>query len=488
MLFNSLFFFALFMPACLLLLRLAVLHSNGAGVLLLALASLAFYGWTEAHYLPLLLASIAINYLIGRRIMDSRDRSAPGAARGWLVAGLVLDLGCLAYYKYSGLLARLMESAAGTPLGFIAPVLPIGISFFTFTQIAFLVDAYHGKVADRNLPRYLLFVTFFPHLIAGPIIHHASMMPQFAAASLGRMPLHALRAGLAIFLVGLVKKVVIADSCAAFVGPVFDNAMDPRLGSADAWLGVLAYTFQIYFDFSGYSDMAIGLSRMLGVALPENFNSPYRATSIADFWRRWHMSLSAFLRDYLYIPLGGNRRGPVRRYVNLMLTMLLGGLWHGASWTFLVWGGLHGAYLVIQQISQRLFGVMQGAWIWLGRLLTLWAVIQAWVFFRAPDFESAFRLLGLMYGLVDPAEAGRSVDFHRLQALAWVSLAAVLALCCPNTLAWRERVGRWLRSKNLLAARNFTAFTLGVLLAATLLVILMAESASTRSAFIYFSF
>ena len=260
-----------------------------------------------------------------------------------LTLGVAGDLLMLGIFKYAGFLAANLNAIFST--GFTVNILlPVGISFYTFTQIAFLVDAYRGNVARYALPHYALFVTYFPHLIAGPILHHKDMIPQFERAEAKRPDPHLILCGLIIFAIGLFKKTCLADG----IQPLVALAFGPNAPTFDqAWIGALAYTFQLYFDFSGYSDMAIGISLMFGIFLPLNFNSPYKATSIIDFWRRWHMTLSQFLRDYLYIPLGGNRRGRVLRYVNLMITMLLGGLWHGAAWTFVVWGALHGAYLCI---------------------------------------------------------------------------------------------------------------------------------------------
>lgn len=231
-------------------------------------------------------------------------------------------------------------------------ILPIGISFYTFTQIAFLVDTFQGKVNEYRFTHYLLFVTYFPHLIAGPVLHHKEMMPQFADSKIYKFSATDFAVGITIFCIGLAKKVLIADNLAPYASPLFSGAASPSF--LVAWGGVLAYTFQLYFDFSAYSDMAIGLSRLFGVKLPLNFNSPYKAVNISEFWRRWHMTLSRFLKDYLYIPLGGNRTGTIRRYRNLITVMLLGGLWHGAGCNFVIWGGLHGVYLIIHQGWRKL--------------------------------------------------------------------------------------------------------------------------------------
>jgi D-alanyl-lipoteichoic acid acyltransferase DltB (MBOAT superfamily) len=310
-------------------------------------------------------------------------------------------------------------------------VLPVGISFYTFTQIAFLVDAYRGDVAHYALPHYALFVTYFPHLIAGPILHHKDMIPQFERADVKRPDPHLILCGLIIFGVGLFKKTGLADG----IQPLVALAFGPVAPSFDqAWIGALAYTFQLYFDFSGYSDMAIGISLMFGIFLPLNFDSPYKATSIVDFWRRWHMSLSQFLRDYLYIPLGGNRRGSVRRYLNLMITMLLGGLWHGAAWTFVIWGGLHGLYLCINHAWNFLMPPVsarfaRGASV-ASFALTFLAVVVAWVFFRADNVTAALSVLSRMadpsHLVLGKAEIARAALVVAYAGIAWFA---------PNTQA-----------------------------------------------------
>jgi D-alanyl-lipoteichoic acid acyltransferase DltB (MBOAT superfamily) len=295
----------------------------------------------------------------------------------------------------------------GSGIGAETILLPLAISFFTFQQIAYLVDAYEGLTREYNFLHYCLFVTFFPQLIAGPIVHHREMLPQFASDTIYRFNQSTFTAGLTTFCLGLFKKVIIADGAATYATPVFDAAEAGEiLTFFEAWTGAFGYTIQLYFDFSGYSDMAIGLGMMFGIRLPLNFFSPYKAVNIIDFWRRWHMTLSRFLRDYLYIPLGGSRRGKVRRYVNLMVTMLLGGLWHGAGWTFVAWGALHGFYLVVNHAwhaVRRSLGhnlektTLAGRT--LSRIVTLTAVIFAWVLFRAESFGGAMSIISGMVGL-----------------------------------------------------------------------------------------
>ena len=273
-------------------------------------------------------------------------------------------------------------------------ILPLGISFFTFTQIAFLVDAYRQEAKEYSLINYMLFVTYFPHLLAGPILHHKEMMPQFASKYNYVKNYRNIALGLFIFSIGLFKKVVIADTFAAWANVGFDSAT--TLNLIEAWATSLSYTFQLYFDFSGYTDMAIGISLLFNIKLPINFNSPYKALSIQDFWRRWHITLSRFLRDYIYIPLGGNKKGNFRTYTNLMATFILGGFWHGAGWTFLFWGFLHGLSLAIHRLWQTLGFKM---WTWLAWLITFNFVNIAWVFFRAKEWDDALRILSSMFSL-----------------------------------------------------------------------------------------
>jgi alginate O-acetyltransferase complex protein AlgI len=396
MLFNSPQFIFGFLP--LTLLGFFVLARLGAAAALawLTLASLFFYAWWNPDWLPLLLLSIAFNLLAGRAIARHR------AARGLLAAAIAVNLGALAYFKYAGFL---VDTLSGSTAGWQGPELPLGISFFTFTQIAFLVDVYQRKANDFDPVRYGLFVTYYPHLIAGPVLHHKEMMPQFERPDILRFDPVRLADGSVIFILGLFKKTVLADSFGGYARPAFAAAGSDALTFFEAWGAALSYTLQIYFDFSGYSDMAIGLALMIGITLPMNFHSPYKARNIAEFWRRWHMTLSRFLRDYLYIPLGGNRKGALRRQVNLFITMLLGGLWHGAGWTFVVWGALHGALLVLHQawrgairgaspLPAALRAITAaGAW-----ALTFLAVVIGWVVFRAADLDAAGSMLRAMSG------------------------------------------------------------------------------------------
>src|SRR4051795_2941433 len=426
MLFNSYPFILLFLPAALAGYFWLGRRSNLAPVIWLAAASLTFYAIGNWQFVALLLISIAFNYGIGHLLIAAK--LAPSQRKAALALGVAGDLLVLGIFKYAGFVAENINVLTGTH--FAAHILlPVGISFYTFTQIAFLVDAWRGQVAAYALPHYALFVTYFPHLIAGPILHHKDMIPQFEREETKHPHAHLILCGLIIFAIGLFKKTCLADG----IQPLVAQAFGPNAPTFDqAWIGVLAYTFQLYFDFSGYSDMAIGMSLMFGIFLPLNFNSPYKATSIIDFWRRWHMTLSQFLRDYLYIPLGGNRHGRVLRYVNLMITMLLGGLWHGAAWTFVIWGALHGVYLCINHAWSHLAPTAPPRLAPLadiaGLILTFLAVVIAWVFFRAPDMATALSVLSKM---ADPG----NVALGRVEMLyaLFVAIYAALAWFAPNT-------------------------------------------------------
>ncbi len=399
MLFNSYEFLFGFLPLVVGIYFLAGRVYPQSGMWPLAIASLGFYSWWDIRFLPILLVSIAVNFLTGRQIV-ALVRAGNGSAAGTLLrVGILINLLALAWFKYAGFLAGSLNAlGAGVPHLDIA--LPIGISFFTFTQIAFLVDASRGKVEDVRPDEYLLFVTFFPHLIAGPILHHAEMLPQFRAAAARRPNAEALAVGMTVFAIGLFKKLILADGAAPIADHGFLAATHGTAPPGVAWAAALGYTLQIYFDFSAYCDMAIGLSRMLNMSLPANFESPYKAASIAEFWRRWHMTLSRFLRDYLYIPLGGNRVGPVRRYLNLVITMVLGGLWHGANWTFVAWGALHGVYLVINNLwaQWRGPGPTTRAETIFGQALTFTSVAVALVIFRSANITDAGQMLMAMVG------------------------------------------------------------------------------------------
>ncbi|MBE9180810.1 MBOAT family protein [Oculatella sp. LEGE 06141] len=466
MLFNSFEFIFVFLPVTVFIFffigrRDASKHYKSA-IVWLVITSLFFYAWWNPANLWLLGFSIVFNYLAGYLL---RKKQGSTLNAKWLLIGAIaVNLGLIGYFKYASFFAASINALVGSNFQFGSTDLPLAISFFTFVQITYLVDAYQDETRDDNFSNYTLFVTFFPHLIAGPIVHHKDLMPQFADRSIYRFNSKYVAIGLTIFFMGLFKKVVFADPISAYVSPVFDAAAQGiPVTFFEAWVGALSYTLQLYFDFSGYSDMAIGAAYLFGIKLPLNFDSPYKASSIIDFWRRWHITLSNFLRDYLYIPLGGSRKGPFRRHLNLMITMLLGGLWHGAGWTFVLWGGLHGLYLVINhqwRSLRRQFGhdPNQSHWLYRGMswLVTFVAVVVSWVLFRAASMQAATVLLGTMAGtngisLPRGLESKLSVlgnvgfQFNGLSSSLNLSIAPVIqgitlllliAWFTPNTQQW----------------------------------------------------
>jgi alginate O-acetyltransferase complex protein AlgI len=414
MLFNSQIFVLGFLPIALcgyfLLGRLGGVRQ---ALIWLIAASLFFYGWWNPKFVLLLIASIAGNYALGRRILHHAHVGHQQVARRWLIGGIVFNLGLLGWFKYADFV--LQVAAPDAPA--LRIFLPLAISFFTFQQLMYLVDLYRAEQHDVGLLRYAAFIAFFPHLIAGPIVRPKQILPQLFAHDVAVPRADNIAAGLTLFLLGLGKKLVLADTFGNFADIGFGAAAHgASLSFLEAWYAALAYALQIYFDFSGYSDMAIGLARMLNVRFPINFNSPYQATSITEFWQRWHITLSRFLRDYLYIPLGGNRRGEARRLVNLMLTMLLGGLWHGAAWTFVLWGGLHGLYLLVHTQYRRRMPRLPGV---LGQGLTLLAVVVAWVPFRADGMHTTWRMLRGMAGL-----NGIALPQMLIGAMPWLGVIA----------------------------------------------------------------
>lgn len=428
MLFNSAGFLFVFLPITAAVGLWLQRRDRRAFIVWMILASLVFYGSWHPTTLWVLCASLVINFGLARAM----ENAAGGIRRMWLVAGLAWNLGLLGYFKYTNFLADVIEDLAGSDPGWATVILPVGISFFTFQKIAFLVDIYTGPDRAPGFARFSLFVLFFPQLIAGPIVHHRELVPQLDRPNDRRLENLAL--GLTILVIGLIKKLYIADGASIPADAVFQeaaNGMEP--GFLDAWSGALAYTIQIYFDFSAYSDMAIGLARIFGIDLPINFASPYKARSIVDFWRRWHVTLSRFLRDYLYIPLGGNRRGPLRQEVNLFLTMLLGGIWHGAGFTFVLWGALHGIYLLVAHRFARsgLGRSARGTRLWpvLSWTLTMICVIVAWVPFRAPDLATTF---AMWRGMADVASLSREPLMIDDSMMIMVFSGVVIAVFLPN--------------------------------------------------------
>lgn len=463
MLFNSVEYLLLFLPtafAVYFVLHRAKQHSL-AKIWLVA-ASLAFYAWWGLAYLPLILISIVCNFVIGTAL-NSRLNLACRRTLLWI--GLVFNLALLGYFKYANFVVDNWNAIAGSNITIAHVVLPLAISFFTFQKIAYLVDSYRGEAAGYNFVDYALFVTFFPQLIAGPIVHHKEVVPQFQNSQAWQLSRTNIAMGLSILGIGLFKKVMIADTFAVFADKGF-NATVP-LSFSEAWIAALSYTFQLYFDFSGYTDMAIGAALMFNIRLPLNFNSPYKALDIQEFWRRWHITLSRFLRDYLYVPLGGNRLGEIRTYANLFATFLLGGLWHGASWMFVIWGALHGFALIINRLWRKSGISLPAPVAW---CLTFVFVTVAWVFFRAKDIASAMNILCGMVSVPVPSMSGDETAISMIVG----ALAIVLLGTTTVDFIYKNIQKTW--------ATTFAGLACG----AALIYVLSPTTAP--SSFLYFNF
>lgn len=386
----------------------------------LVLASFFFYGYWDMRYVPLLFGSICFNYLVGKQL------EANNGHKGWLAFGIVINVLLLGYFKYTDFFLSTLNDVTRTNF-FDLPhiILPLGISFFTFTQTAYLMDAYRGEAKNQSFATYCEFVTIFPHLIAGPIINHKEMIPQFVADKTFRINYENIALGLMIFTFGLFKKVVIADKLAIYANEAFSHT--DSLTCVEAWIGALSYTLQLYFDFSGYSEMAIGLALLFNLKIPVNFNSPYQARSIIDFWRRWHMTLGLWVKNYLYIPMGGNRHGELKKMRNLFVSMLIIGLWHGAGWTFIIWGGLHGLLLMINHAWRRTSITLPKVMNW---GITFLCVVICWVFFRAGSLQEALSILNSMTTM----QSMFLGDKKNNELLAELFLVIIILTRLPNTL------------------------------------------------------
>ena len=489
MLFNSYEYILLFLPIVITVyFGLNRAGRETAAKVWLAAASFFFYGWWKIAYVPLLFGSILVNYALGRW-MNRIDTVYRNRRKLILLLGLLFDIGLLGYFKYADFMIANINALLRTDIPLLRLVLPLAISFFTFQQIAYLVDTYRGEAKEYSLLNYALFVSFFPQLIAGPIVHHKEMMGQFVQPDKKRLNYANLAPGLVIFLIGLGKKMIIADTFAVWANAGY---ADPSvLTLLEGWITSLSYTMQLYFDFSGYTDMALGAALMLNIQLPLNFNSPYKSVSIQDFWRRWHMTLGRFLRNYVYIPLGGSRKGEWRTYLNLFLTFLIGGFWHGAGWTFVFWGMLHGVAMVINRLGQKIWSQTEGfaktAFSW---FLTFNFVNLAWVFFRAESMADAILVLKAMFGfngVVLPESTAAYLPFlsvynikfggfmmeeYMYSACIMIIAALVLVLALPNSVQIKDRF-----RPNMLTA----AIIAGLAVAAIL-------SLSRISEFLYFNF
>lgn len=484
MLFNCYEFIFLFLPFSFfiyfyLLQQRLIIGAKG----FLVFASLFFYSWWNIAYLPIILSSMLFNYVIGNSLNENFKKVRVHKKR-LLGFGIIANIALLGYFKYSDFFIENFNLAFDGSVPLLHLALPLAISFFTFQQIAYLVDSYRAETAEYDFLNYALFVTFFPQLIAGPIVHHAEMMPQFSSKWNLVKNYKNIAVGIFIFSIGLFKKVIIADTFAVWATTGFDKA--EYLNMIEAWATSLSYTFQLYFDFSGYTDMAIGAALLFNIKLPINFNSPYKAVDIQDFWRRWHITLSRFLRDYIYIPLGGNRKGNFFTYSNLMTTFLVGGLWHGAGWTFIFWGFLHGAALVIHRIWKEIGFTMPKVLAW---FITFNFINISWVFFRAKEWEDAIKVLkGMFFGDIIIAEKyakallflhGYGIEFGQLllhlgghkKTLIWIAIAFVI-IALQNSITLKERFK---------PSKSVALFTIGIALFSIL-------NLSKVSEFLYFNF
>jgi D-alanyl-lipoteichoic acid acyltransferase DltB (MBOAT superfamily) len=442
MLFTSQVFILYFLPLVFLIyVILRLFESHRLAIAFLVGASLFYYAWWDVRFLFLLLVSITINYFLGSIISLSIKKY-------WISIGVIFNLALICYYKYTIFILDCFGALINVNIQIDNIILPLAISFFTFQQIAYLVDCSKTRTCEKNFIDYSLFVTFFPQLIAGPIVHHQEMLPQFKKDINVKLLINDFALGVGLFAIGLFKKLYLADQVAIFSDQVFDaQQAGSMINCYEAWIGALAYSFQIYFDFSGYTDMAMGAARIFGIYLPINFNSPYRALNSSDFWARWHITLSRFLRDYLYIPLGGNRSGTSRTLINLFITMLLGGLWHGANLTFVVWGGIHGLYLIVYHAftllrSRLIKRELRFDWFFrrIAVSLTFLSVVVAWVFFRADKIENGISIIWSMFDLRSALNLGNFVYFtstvilEPIDCLLWIVFLLFIIFCLPNSL------------------------------------------------------
>ncbi|MCO7538110.1 MULTISPECIES: MBOAT family O-acyltransferase [Pseudomonas] len=493
MIFSSTVFILLYLPIVFFVyFGLNKLRLISAGKLWLVAASVFFYGYWSVDYIPLLLGSIVFNFIVGCAVSpDVKGLRIPVSRKLLLVMSISINIALLGYFKYANFLLDNVNLALGSDYNLAEIVLPLGISFYTFTQIAFLVDSYRGEAKEYDFVNYALFVTFFPHLIAGPILHHKEMMGQFKSKWTWSVRYKNIFMGLLIFSIGLFKKVMIADTFAFWADLGFTPGASHDFFSS--WATSLSYTFQLYFDFSGYCDMAIGAALLFNIWLPINFNSPYKSLDIQDFWRRWHMTLSRYLRDYLYIPLGGNRCSSARVYFNLMATFVLGGLWHGASWMFVIWGALHGGALIIHRFWKQIGMSMPKPLAW---IVTFTFVNVTWVFFRATSISDAVSILGGMVNFSSIVEAttesvpATSLALAGAKAdllLSFLPIGIAANVMCYGMIALAFFLVAQKNSFEITISRG--RFTVKTLFMSVLFSIAMYSTIqSTSTVFLYFNF
>ncbi len=476
MLFNSPYYIFVFLPITVLIYFVLNHFSHTTlAKIWVVIASLFFYGYWNINYLVLIIGSISFNFFIGKMLHKTRQgehRHKQLHRKFTLIIGISFNIGLLTYYKYSDFMIANINALFAADLPMLNLLLPLAISFFTFQQIAYLVDCYKMDTQEYNLLNYCLFVTFFPQLIAGPIVHHKEMMPQFYNIKNSVFNINNMAKGSFIFSIGLFKKVAIADTFAIWANKGYDSLMldsHTALSFLDAWGTSLSYTFQLYYDFSAYSDMAIGAALMFNILLPINFNSPYKALDIQDFWRRWHMTLSRWLKNYIYIPLGGNRKGEYFTYFNLMLTFVVGGLWHGSAWTFILWGALHGCAIIIHRVWQQTGIKLKPFVAW---LITFLFVHFSWIFFRAEDMPTAMKMIQSMLGF-------NGVSFEQIHTsgntMLFIILFGNIAFIARNSL----QIG--------LTKLQYTIKD-SLFVGLTLFLSIVFVITSTSSTFLYFNF
>ncbi|MBQ0027187.1 MAG: MBOAT family protein [Lachnospiraceae bacterium] len=488
MLFNSYYFILYFLPVVLLCYYCA--HKFGlhkVALAVLSIASFVFYAYDNIYYLALLAGSILVNWLVAYLINRQKGSEVP-IKKVLMIAGIVIDVAVIFVFKYYDFFIENMNALFKADFNLRHIILPLGISFFTFQQISYLVDTYRGETADYSFIEYVAFVSFFPQLVAGPIVLHSELITQYRDESRWKISSENFANGLYVFAMGLFKKVIIADKFGQVV--TWGWADISSRTSMDMFLVMLFYTFQLYFDFSGYCDMAIGIARLFNLELPVNFNSPYKAVSINDFWKRWHMTLTRFLTNYIYIPLGGNRKGKVRTYINIMIVFLISGIWHGANWTFILWGVLHGILQVLNRLFKKLWDKLPK---WIAWLCTFLVVNLLWVMFYAHNVGEGFTVwvrilsfdsfkisadipllfvmndISMLLGMLGPIGA-LSVTYYQWYMVVYIILAFVVCLCCKN-----------------LHEEPFKP-TLGKAIMSALLMIWAVISFSGVSTFLYFNF
>ncbi len=466
MVFSSTIFLFCFLPLALLLVYALPQRYKNGGLLFM---SLLFYSWGEPKYILVMLASILINFYLGKKV-------SKGNKKTYLAIAIVANLAILIFFKYAVFFADNINLILDQPVIYVGDVyLPIGISFFTFQAMSYIIDVYRGETSPQNnLIDLALYISLFPQLIAGPIVRYHDINEQLKDREIN---IGKFSSGVERFLIGLVKKVLLANNFAFIADTVFGYDT-PRLDTPLAWVGILAYTLQIYFDFSAYSDMAIGLGRMLGFNILENFNYPYISKSIREFWRRWHISLSSWFRDYLYIPLGGNRVTKGRVYFNLLIVFLLTGLWHGASWNFIIWGLFHGFFLVIERALPK-----WKAPALLGHLYALLVVVVGWVFFRANTLPQAVDYLQTMFFLEVGSDFPNNIRFLVSKEVMWVTIVALL-FAVPTRSVLLMKIEKLKSDKFIMFAK--TSYRAALLMA--FLISLSYLAADTYNPFIYFRF